>query len=51
MSKVKMQIDSTKPRLRHVWIVIWQQVEYENITRYCEYCTHHGHDIMNVNRK
>lgn len=54
MDKVKMQINLTKPRTRHVWIGqhneddtigIWQPVEYENVPPYFEYCRYHGHDI------
>ena len=44
MTKVNMQIDLTKTRPRHVWVVlhneedtlgIWQPVEYDNILPYC----------------
>lgn len=54
MSKVKMQIDMTKPRPRHVWIGLhnedvtictWQQKEYENIPFYFQYCRHQGFDV------
>lgn len=47
MAKVKMPIDLTKPRPRHVWIElhndddtigICHPVEYINIPPYCEYC-------------
>lgn len=54
MPKVKMQIDLSKPRPRHVWIGlhnedntidIWKPVEYENIPTYSEYCRHQGYYV------
>lgn len=54
MGKVKMQIDFTKSRPRHVWIGlhpeddiigIWKPLQYKNVSPYCEYCRHKGHDI------
>lgn len=54
MPKVKMQIDLSKPRPRHVWIGlhnedntidIWKPVEYENIPTYYEYCRHQGYYV------
>ena len=54
MGKVKMQIDFTKSRPRHVWIGlhpeddiigIWKPLQYKNVSPYCEYCRHQGHDI------
>ncbi|KAG5568560.1 hypothetical protein H5410_064421 [Solanum commersonii] len=52
MAKVKVQVDLTKARPRHVWIGLdeedltigrWQTIEYESIPPYCEYCKHQGH--------
>ncbi|TMW97454.1 hypothetical protein EJD97_005474 [Solanum chilense] len=52
--KVKMQVDLTTPRPRHVWIGLyledntigfWRPVEYENVPTYCEYCKNQVHDI------
>ena len=49
MGKVKIQIDLTNPRLRHISIGLdpkddtirfLQPVEYENFPPYCEYCKH-----------
>lgn len=54
IGKVKMQIDLTKSRHRHVWIGLdpenytigfWQTVEFENVPQYCEYCKFHVHNI------
>ncbi|KAG5599178.1 hypothetical protein H5410_030548 [Solanum commersonii] len=52
MAKVKVQVDLTKARPRHVWIGLdeedltigrWQTIDYESIPPYCEYCKHQGH--------
>ncbi|KAH0684401.1 hypothetical protein KY285_021903 [Solanum tuberosum] len=60
MAKVKVQIDLTKDRPRHVWIGLdyedltigrWQPIEYENIPPYCTYCKHQGHMIGDCNFK
>ncbi|KAG5580331.1 hypothetical protein H5410_050958 [Solanum commersonii] len=51
MAKVKVQVDLTKSRPRHVWIGLddedltigrWQPIEYESIPPYCVYCKHQG---------
>ncbi|KAK4729616.1 hypothetical protein R3W88_022604 [Solanum pinnatisectum] len=58
MAKVKVQIDLTKARPRHVWIGLddedltigrWQTIEYENIPLYCDYCRHQGHMMEECN--
>ena len=55
MDNVKMQIELSKPRPRHVLIGFdddddtfgtWQPFEYENIPPYCIYYRHHGHDVI-----
>ncbi|KAH0737774.1 hypothetical protein KY290_036479 [Solanum tuberosum] len=60
MAKVKVQVDLTKTRPRHVWIGLdeedltigrWQPIEYENIPPYCAYCKHQGHMIGDCNFK
>ncbi|XP_049352151.1 uncharacterized protein LOC125816581 [Solanum verrucosum] len=60
MAKVKVQVDLTKARPRHVWIGLdeadltigrWQTIEYESIPPYCEYCKHQGHMIYECNFK
>ncbi|KAH0768842.1 hypothetical protein KY290_012823 [Solanum tuberosum] len=60
MAKVKVQVDLTKTRPRHVWIGLdeedltigrWQPIEYENIPPYCAYCRHQGHMIGDCNFK
>ncbi|KAH0736057.1 hypothetical protein KY285_011764 [Solanum tuberosum] len=60
MAKVKVQVDLTKTRPRHVWIGLddddltigrWQSIEYENIPPYCAYCRHQGHTIDECNFK
>ncbi|KAG5605815.1 hypothetical protein H5410_027307 [Solanum commersonii] len=60
MAKVKVQIDLTKDRPRHVWIGLdeedltigrWQTIEYESIPPYCAYCKHQGHMIFECNLK
>uniref|UniRef100_M1DDB9 Glycosyltransferase PglE n=2 Tax=Solanum tuberosum TaxID=4113 RepID=M1DDB9_SOLTU len=60
MAKVKVQVDLTKTRPRHVWIGLddedltigrWQPIEYENIPPYCTYCKHQGHIIDDCNFK
>ncbi|KAK4706911.1 hypothetical protein R3W88_033531 [Solanum pinnatisectum] len=60
MAKVKVQVDLTKARPRHVWIGFdeedltigrWLLIEYENIPPYCEYCRHQGHMIEECNFK
>ncbi|KAH0736216.1 hypothetical protein KY290_011893 [Solanum tuberosum] len=60
MAKVKVQIDLTKDRPRHIWIGLddedltigrWQPIEYENIPPYCTYCKHQGHMIGDCNFK
>ncbi|KAK4716303.1 hypothetical protein R3W88_014641 [Solanum pinnatisectum] len=60
MAKVKVQVDLTKARPRHVWIGLddedltigrWQAIEYENIPPYCVYCRHQGHMIEDCNFK
>uniref|UniRef100_M1D8N9 Ta11-like non-LTR retroelement protein n=1 Tax=Solanum tuberosum TaxID=4113 RepID=M1D8N9_SOLTU len=60
MAKVKVQVDLTKARPRHVWIGLdeedltigrWQPIEYENIPPYCAYCKHQGHMIGDCNFK
>ncbi|KAK4707181.1 hypothetical protein R3W88_033254 [Solanum pinnatisectum] len=60
MAKVKVQIDLTKARPRHVWIGLndedltigrWQPIEYENIPPYCVYCKHQGHMVEECNFK
>ncbi|KAG5568245.1 hypothetical protein H5410_064740 [Solanum commersonii] len=60
MAKVKVQVDLTKDRPRHVWIGLddedltigrWQPIEYENIPPYCAYCKHQGHMIDDCNFK
>lgn len=60
MAKVKVQVDLTKDRPRHVWIGLddedltigrWQAIEYENIPPYCTYCKHQGHMIGDCNFK
>ncbi|KAG5606144.1 hypothetical protein H5410_027636 [Solanum commersonii] len=54
MANVKVQVDLTKARPRHVWIGLdeedltigrWQTIEYESIPPYCDYCKHQGHMI------
>jgi len=54
MAKVKVQVDLTKARPRHIWIGLddedltigrWQPIEYENIPPYCTYCKRQGHMI------
>ncbi|XP_015158403.1 uncharacterized protein [Solanum tuberosum] len=60
MAKVKVQVDLTKARPRHLWIGLdekdltigrWQTIEYESIPPYCEYCKHQGHMIYECNFK
>uniref|UniRef100_M1DND0 Ta11-like non-LTR retroelement protein n=1 Tax=Solanum tuberosum TaxID=4113 RepID=M1DND0_SOLTU len=60
MAKVKVQVDLTKDRPRHIWIGLdeedlsigrWQSIEYENIPHYCVYCKHQGHMIGDCNFK
>ncbi|XP_049348969.1 uncharacterized protein LOC125813523 [Solanum verrucosum] len=60
MAKVKVQVDLTKTRPRHVWIGLdeedltrgrWQPIKYENIPPYCAYCKHQGHMIGDCNFK
>ncbi|KAH0768928.1 hypothetical protein KY290_012909 [Solanum tuberosum] len=60
MAKVKVQVDLTKARPRHIWIGLddedltigrWQPIEYENIPPYCTYCKHQGHMIGDCNFK
>ncbi|KAH0748235.1 hypothetical protein KY290_027467 [Solanum tuberosum] len=60
MAKVKVQVDLTKTKPRHVWIGLddedltigrWQPIEYENIPPYCPYCRHQGHMIDECNFK
>ncbi|KAK4707014.1 hypothetical protein R3W88_033428 [Solanum pinnatisectum] len=60
MAKVKVQIDLTKARPRHVWIGLddvdltigrWLPIEYENIPPYYVYCKHQGHMIEDCNFK
>ncbi|KAG5606085.1 hypothetical protein H5410_027577 [Solanum commersonii] len=60
MAKVKVQVDLTKARPRHVWICLdeedltigrWQPIEYENIPPYCAYCKYQGHMIEDCNFK
>ncbi|KAG5568615.1 hypothetical protein H5410_064366 [Solanum commersonii] len=60
MAKVKVQVDLTKARPRHVWIGLddedltigrWQPIEYENIPPYCAYCKYQGHIIGDCNFK
>ncbi|KAG5599229.1 hypothetical protein H5410_030599 [Solanum commersonii] len=60
MAKVKVQVDLTKARPRHVWIGLdeedltigrWQTIEYESIPPYCEYCKHQGHMVYECNFK
>ncbi|KAG5580251.1 hypothetical protein H5410_050878 [Solanum commersonii] len=62
MAKVKVQVDLTKTRPRHVWIGLdekdltigrWQSIEYENIPPYCVYCKHQGYtmDEWNDNKQ
>ncbi|KAG5598993.1 hypothetical protein H5410_030363 [Solanum commersonii] len=60
MAKVKVQVDFTKSRPRHVWISLddkdltigrWQPIEYESIPPYCVYCKHQGHMIEDCNFK
>lgn len=54
MAKVKMSIDQTKPRPRHVCIGldndddtigVLHPTEYENISPYSEHCRNQGHDV------
>ncbi|KAG5580317.1 hypothetical protein H5410_050944 [Solanum commersonii] len=60
MAKVKVQVDLTKTRPRHVWIGLddedltigrWEPIEYENIPPYCAYCRYQGHRIEECNFK
>uniref|UniRef100_M1DPI2 Endonuclease/exonuclease/phosphatase n=1 Tax=Solanum tuberosum TaxID=4113 RepID=M1DPI2_SOLTU len=60
MAKVKVQVDLTKARPRHVWIGLddedltigrWQPIEYEIIPPYCAYCKHQGHMVGDCNFK
>ncbi|KAH0712245.1 hypothetical protein KY289_008204 [Solanum tuberosum] len=60
MAKVKVQVDLTKARPKHVWIGLdeddltigrWQTIEYESIPPYCEYCKHQGHMVYECNFK
>jgi len=60
MAKVKVQVDLTKARPRHVWIGLdeedltierWQTIEYESIPPYCDYCKHQGHLVYECNFK
>ncbi|KAG5606097.1 hypothetical protein H5410_027589 [Solanum commersonii] len=59
-AKIKVQVDLTKARPRHVWIGLddedltigrRQPIEYENIPPYCAYCKHQGHMIGDCNFK
>ncbi|KAG5631447.1 hypothetical protein H5410_003164 [Solanum commersonii] len=60
MAKVKVQVDLTKTRPKHIWIELddedltigrWQPIEYENIPLYCTYCKHQGHMLEDCNFK
>ncbi|KAG5580321.1 hypothetical protein H5410_050948 [Solanum commersonii] len=60
MAKVKVQVDLTKSRPRHVWIGLddedltigrWQPIEYENIPPYYVYCNHQDHMTEDCNFK
>ncbi|KAH0639334.1 hypothetical protein KY290_036595 [Solanum tuberosum] len=54
VAKVRIQIDLTKKRPRHVWLGFsekdptrgkWQIIEYEEVPPYCLYCKQQGHFV------
>lgn len=57
---MKVQVDLTKDRPDHVWFEYtevengegrWQNIQYEDVPDYCNYCKHQGHSLMTCTLK
>lgn len=62
MAKVQVEIDSTKPRLSHVFVGqrnstnpppqgFEEKTEYERVPKYCSYCRLQGHSVNQCQRR